>query len=131
VPDHAGQTRLLLHAQDFLRVRPAVRQRDLDLNVLAGPHRGDGLPRVHLGGGAQDDGVHVVAAQRVVEVGGGVAGAVLLRDFLGLLQPAADDRGHGDAVDERESVQVLDAKRAGSGDCDAHGSSSPGMSRRA
>ena len=76
---------------------------------------------VQLGRGAQDDGVDVVAGEHLVQVGRGVAGAVLPRDLLGLLQPAADHGRDGDAVDGGEAVEVLDAERAGPGECDPHG----------
>ena len=62
------------------------------------PHGVDGLGRVQLGRGAQDHRVHVVAGQGIVQVGRRVDGAVLLRHLLGLLQPAADHRRHGDPV---------------------------------
>src|SRR5262249_51739743 len=120
VPDHADQAGLLLHAIDLLRVRPAVGDRGLDLDVLARAHRGGGLPRGPLGRGAQDDGVPVRAGEGRVPVGPGVAGTVLARDLLGLLQPAADDGRDGHAVDVRQPVQVPDAEGAGPGKSDPH-----------
>ena len=77
VPDHAGPPGLPLHAVDFLRVRPAVRHRNLHLHVLARSHRGDGLARVQLRRRAQDDGVHVVAGQDLVQAGRRPGDAVL------------------------------------------------------
>jgi hypothetical protein len=121
VPDHADQAGLLLDLVDLLGVRPAVRDRDLDLDMLARAHRGDGLLRVQLGRGAQDDRVDIVAGEGRTQVGRGVVGAVLLRGLLGLLLPAADHRRDGHAVDDGQGVEVLDAERAGSGDCDPHG----------
>ena len=110
---------------DLLRVRPAVRERDLDLDVLARAHRGDGLRGVQLGRGAQDDRVHVVAGEDLVRGRSWRAPTPYLRaTSLGLLQPAADDGRDGDAVDQREGVQVLDAEGAGPGECDPHRSSS-------
>src|SRR4029077_7749969 len=82
---------------------------------------GDGLPRVQLGRGSEDDGVDVAAGEYLVQVRRGVAGAVLARDLLGPLQPAADHGRDGDAVDDREAVQVLGAEGAGPGECDPHG----------
>ena len=105
---------------NLLRVRPAVGQRDLDLDVLARAHRGDGLGGVERGRGAQDDGVDVVAGEDLVQVGRGVDGAVLLRDLLGLLEPPADHGRDGDTLDEGEAVEVPDAERAGPGDGDPH-----------
>ena len=51
----------LLHLRHGLRVDPAVGQRDLDLDVLAGLHALHRLPGVHLGRGAQDHRIDVVA----------------------------------------------------------------------
>ena len=65
----ADQASLLLHAMDLLGVRPAVGERNLDLDVLPRAHRGDGLLRMELGGGTQDDGVDVVAGEDLVQVG--------------------------------------------------------------
>ena len=69
----------------------------------------------------EDDGVDVVAGEYLVQVGRGMFHAVLPRDLLGLLQPAADHGRDGDAVDEGQPVEVLDAEGAGPGDCDPHG----------
>ena len=78
------------------------------------------LGGVHLGRRAQDDGVDVVAGQDLVQVDRSVVRTVLLRDLLGLLQPAADHGRDGNAVDGSESFEVLDPERAGPGECDSH-----------
>src|SRR5262249_1114071 len=80
-----------LHRVALRLCRAAVRDADLDLDVLARPPPGDGLPRVQLRRGGEDDGVHVVAGEYLVQVARRVADAVLPRDLLGLLRPAADD----------------------------------------
>jgi hypothetical protein len=75
---------------------------------------------VQLGRGGQDDRVHVVAGQDLVQVGGGVRDAVGAGELLGLLLTAADQGGDGHAVDLRQPVEVLGPERAGSGERDPH-----------
>ncbi len=120
VADHGDEAGLPGHPLDLERVRPGVGQRDLHLHVLPGAQRGDRLLCVQLRGGAEDDGVDVVAGERVVEIGRRVRGAVLRSHLLRLLEPTADDRRDGDAVDRGEGVEVLDAEGSGSGEGDAH-----------
>ena len=45
---HGDQTGLLLHGIDLLRIGQRVGDRNLDLDVLAGPHDLDGLGGMHL-----------------------------------------------------------------------------------
>ena len=97
--------------------------------MLARSKRGDGLSGVQLRGRAKDDGVDVVGSQRVVELGRGEGRTVFLGDILSLVQGATDDRGHLDAVDARQGVEVLEAKGSRAGDGDSHEPSSWGDSR--
>jgi hypothetical protein len=60
-------------------------------------------------------------ASAVLELGGDVADAVLAGHFAGLVQLAADQRDHLDAVDELDRVQMLGAEGAGAGECDFDG----------
>jgi hypothetical protein len=71
---------------------------------------------MHLRRRAQDDGVHLLDAQAVGQVGGDVGDAVLVRHGLGLGQLAADQRHDLDARDELDRVEVLDAEGAGPGE---------------
>jgi hypothetical protein len=120
MPDHADLAGFLLYPLDLLRVRPAVGDRDLDLHVLARAHRGDGLTGVQLRRRAQDNGVHVVTREHLIEIGRRDGNAIFARDSLGLLDAPADHGGDGHAVDVRQAVEVLDAERPCAGERDPH-----------
>ena len=111
VAAHRHQPARLLQIDDRLRVGQRIRQRDLDLDVLAGLHAGDALFGMHLGRRAQDDGVDILERQRVGEFGRDVLDAVFLGDLLGRLQPSPDQRHHLDAADVLDAVEMLDAER--------------------
>ena len=113
--DHADQAGLLLQVHHGLGLGPAVGQGNLDLDVLAGLHAGNGLGGVHLGRGAQDDGVDLVQFQGVVEICEDVRDIVLGGDLLGRLQGAADQGHDLDIGYVLDTVQVLDAEGAGAG----------------
>ncbi len=125
---HGNQAGLLLQRHHIFSALEAVGQWNFHLHVFAGLQAGQGLLGVHLRGGAEDDGVHVLHRQAVGEVGGHVTDAVLVGDFLGLFQVAADQRNHFNAVNIFDAVQVFDAEGAGAGEgyFDGHVSCSPG-----
>ena len=83
---------------DRERVGPAVREGNLDLDVLARVHGGEGLTRVQLGGGGQDDRVDAVVSKYVVQLVRGEWRAVRLGHLLGLFQAATHDARYLDAV---------------------------------
>jgi len=110
-----------------LRALQTIGQRNFHLHVFASPQAGQRLLGVHLRGGAEDDGVHLLERQAVGQLGGDVPDAVFVGHFLGLLQVAADERDHFNALDVLDAVQVLDAEGAcaGQGDFDGHVRGSP------
>ena len=109
---HGPQAGFLLNGGDGFGVGQAVGQGNLDLHVLAGLQALDGLRRMHLRGRAQDDGIELGQGQAVGEVGGDMGDAVLVGDFAGLLEIAADQRDDFDSVDVLDAVEVLDAEGA-------------------
>jgi hypothetical protein len=121
VAAHGDQPGLLLQREHGFGVGQAVGQRDLDLHVLAGLQAGDGLLGVHLGRRAQDHGVDFLHGQAVGQVGADVADAVLGGGLARLVQFAADQRDHLDAVDQLDRVEMLDAEGAGAGQRDLDG----------
>jgi hypothetical protein len=80
--------------------------------VLAGAQAGQRLRGVHLRRRAQDDGVHLLQRQALGQVGGDMADAVFRGHFLRLVELAADERHHLDAVDQPDRVQVLGSEGA-------------------
>ena len=130
VAAHRHQAAGFGHAHRFLAIGQHVAQRNLHLHMLAGAQAGQGLAGVHLGGGAEDDRIHLGQGQAVGQVGRDMADAVLGRHFLRLVQLAADDRDHLHAVDVSDAIDVLDAEGASTGqrhlDCLRHVSCSPG-----
>ena len=99
VAAHRHAPRRLLRLDDGLRVLPRIGERDLDLHVLAGLQAGDGLRSVHLRRRAQDHRVDFGQREAVGQVGADVADAVPGGDLAGLLELAAHQRHHLDAVD--------------------------------
>ena len=121
VADHADQAGFLLLRHHGFGIGPGVRQRDLDLNVLAGIHAGDGLFGVHLRGGAEDHGIDIGHGQHFGQIGAGVRRAVLGGDFGSLFGIARNDRGDLYAVDVLEAVEVLFTESAGAYEGNTHG----------
>ncbi len=76
-----------------LGVGEGVGERDLDLHVLARRQDGLGLGRVQLGGGREDDRVHIVPLEDSIETDDGVRDAVGLGDGLGGFGTGAADDG--------------------------------------
>jgi hypothetical protein len=126
VATHRHLARHLLRLGDAIGVAQRVGQRNLDLHVLARLQAGDRLGGVHRRGRAEDHGVHLGQGQARGEVGGGVTDSVLVRHLARLVELAAHQGDHLDAVDALDRVEMLDAEgaRPGQGDLDRHHTSS-------
>ena len=92
VATHRDEAGLLLHRHHRLAVGQVVAQRDLDLDVLAGAHRGDALFGVERGGRGEYDGIDGVDRQHVGQVGRGVLDAVLVGERPGPVEFATRRR---------------------------------------
>jgi hypothetical protein len=120
VAHHAHQAAATRGIRHGLGVAPAVRERDLHLHVFA---RGQALQRLrgmHLRGRAQDDGIHARLGERLTEVRGGMRHAVLARHFFGGRELPSNYRGHLDAADLLDGIQVLGAEGTGARQYDSH-----------
>ena len=124
VAGHASQASLLLLGEHGLGIGPAVDQRNLDLDMLARRHAGNRLRGMHLGGRAQDDGIDIVARQRLFQLGARMARTVFGGDLGCLFGAARDDRDDLDPVDQHQAVEVLFAECAGACEGNSHNSHS-------
>ena len=121
VAAHGHQPGLLLQGHHGFSALEGIRQGNFHLHMLARLQAGNRLLGVHLRGGAQDDGVHFLQGQAVGQIGGDMADAVFVSDFLGLLQIAADQGHHFHTVDVLDAVQVFDAEGTGASQCNFDG----------
>ena len=69
VTHHAGKAGFLGLGQHRQTIRPVVRQRDLDLYVLARVHAGNRLGSMHLRWRTQDHGIDVIAHKGILKSG--------------------------------------------------------------
>ena len=120
VTDHAYPTGLALHACHVLGVSPAVGERDLDLDVLAGAHALDCLRRVQLRGGGEDHGVDARPVEYLCELRGGVWNAKPGRGLPGLLGRASDQGDDFDAADRTDRLEMFLTECAGAREDDFH-----------
>jgi hypothetical protein len=110
----------LLRLDDSLGVNQIVGQRDFDQHMFAGFHAGDCLRSMHLRGCRQDDRIDVVECQRVGEIIGPMADAVVDRDrFLGASR-TVNDRDHLGTVDHLDGGKVFAAESSCSGEGQLH-----------
>ncbi len=89
--------------------------------MLAGLQALDRLRGVHLRRRGEDDRVEAGLLQRLGKLRRRVADAVFGGRLLRLVEFAADQRDHLDAVDQLDRVEMLEAERAGAGERDLDG----------
>ena len=118
---HRDLAARLLRRGDLARVRQRVRDRNLDLDVLAGAQHLLRLRRVHLRRRGQDRGIDAGARERLAEVARVVRDPVLVRDRRGRLLIAADEARNLDVRNVLQTVQVLLAEGALANHHDLHG----------
>ena len=118
VAAHRGDAGFLGDLHQVLGVLDAVGDRDFDQHVLAGAHHLLALAEVHLGRRGQDHGVGALDA--LGEFAGVMRDAVFLGDGRGGVLVAPDQRGHFNALNALQRIEMLLAKRALAGDTDFH-----------
>jgi hypothetical protein len=89
--------------------------------VLAGPQALYRLLGMHLGWGAEDDGIDAGEFKRFTQVGARVRHAVLVGNLAGRFKRPAHQADNFDPVNVSDSVQVFDAESAGTCENDFHG----------
>jgi hypothetical protein len=104
VAAHGGDAGFLGDLRQVLGVLDRVGHRDFDQHVLAGAHHLLALAEVHLGWRGQDHRVGALDAPGQIA---GVMRMAFLGDFGGGVLIAADERGHLDAGDALERVEML------------------------
>src|SRR5579862_5790054 len=120
MPDHTHQPGLLLQFGHGLGIRPAVRQRNLYLHVLAGLQALERLRGVHLSGRAQDCRHHTWPGEGLRQAGGGVRDTAACRKGFGSCRLSTDYRYHLDSADLPEGIEVFASKGAGSREHNLH-----------
>ena len=119
--DHAHEPRALREFRDRERVFERVRERDFHLHVFARVQALQGLGRMHLRRGRENDGIDSGTGQCLREIRGRMRNAVLAGHLFRGCELAPHHRHHLDAVDQLAGIQMLLAEGADAGDDQLHG----------
>ena len=120
VSSHGDQARFLLRLKQTFGILQAIGDRNLDHHVLTGAHALNALIGMHLGRRSQDRRFHARLGQALRQIACPMGNVESLRHLFCLDRISAGQRYHFDAVNVRDCLQVLDAKRTLSGNAYFH-----------